>query len=122
MAFEMDHFNYHVTDMTRSVEFYEKALGMKVIREMGSPEGPVHFSMMGYEDQRVLLELMREASHTGAYDTGDRSYHFCVLTDDIESALILHRSMGCIHEERPGGNCHFIKDPDGYLIEIMKKR
>ena len=121
MQFEMDHFNYRVTDMAKSVAFYQKALGMQVIREMGSPDGPVHFTIMGYEGQRALLELMWVKDHSGPYDTGDRTYHFCVLTEDMEEALALHRSMGCIHEERPGGMCHFIEDPDGYLVEIMKK-
>ena len=122
MIFEMDHVNYHVTDMQRSVEFYEKALGMKILRKMGPPDGSVAFTMMGYDDSRVFLELLWEKNHEGPYDVGEQSYHFCVLTEDIEEALELHRSMGCIHEERPGGVCHFIEDPDGYVIEIMKKR
>lgn len=118
----MDHVNYHVSDMQRSVEFYEKALGMKVLRRMGPPDGSVAFTMMGYDDSRVFLELLWVKDHEGAYDIGEQSFHFCVLTEDIEEALALHRSMGCIHEERPGGVCHFIEDPDGYVIEVMKKR
>ena len=59
MSFVFDHFNYHVTDMDRSVAFYEKTLRMKVIREMGSSDGPVRFVMLGYDDQKVVLELKK---------------------------------------------------------------
>ena len=118
MSFVWDHFNYHVTDMKKSVEFYQKAFGMKVIREMGSPEGPVHFVMLGYDNEKVVLELKWDKSHEGKYDTGDRSYHFCVKTDKIEEALELYRSMGVITQEMNGHGC-FIQDPDGYLVEIL---
>ena len=119
MSFVFDHFNYHVTDMDRSVAFYEKTLGMKVIREMGSGDGPVHFVMMGYDDQKVVLELKWEKAHEGSYDIGDGSYHFCVKTDEFEKALALYEEMGII-VFRMGDHMCFIKDPDGYQIEVMK--
>lgn len=120
MRFVWDHFNYHVTDVNRSVEFYKKTLGMKVIREMGSDDGPVHFVMMGYEDSPVVLELKWEKDHQGTYELGDRSYHFCVKTEDIEEAIKYYQEMGIIHQQMGDHGC-FIKDPDGYLIEILKK-
>ena len=120
MQFVFDHFNYQVTDMDRSVDFYKKTLGMKVIREMGSADGPVHFVCLGYDDADVVLELKWEKDHEGAYDTGDKSYHFCVKTPDIEEALALYREMGIIVREMGGHGC-FIEDPDGYQVEILQK-
>ena len=121
MDYKFDHFNYHVTDMQSSVSFYEKALGMKAIREITPPDGSVAFTVMGYDNSDICLELMWERDHHGTYDPGDRAYHFCVVTRDFEKSLTAHREMGYVHEELPGGRCYFIKDPDGHLIEIMHK-
>ena len=120
MDFVFDHVNLLVTDMERSVAFYEKTLGMKVIREMGSADGPVHFVCLGYEGSDVVLELKQEKAHEGPYNLGDNSHHFCVKTPDIEEALALYREMGIIVREM-GGHGAFIKDPDGYEVEVLKK-
>ena len=121
MDYQFEHINYHVADMPGSVAFYEKALGMKEIRRIAPPCGSVAFTMMGYDTSDVCLELMWERDHHGAYDIGDRAYHFCVVTRDFEQSLMAHREMGCVYEELPGGRCYFIEDPDGHLIEIMRK-
>ena len=43
------------------------------------------------------------------------------MADDYESALAEHRAMGCVLLENEANNIYFIKDPDGYIIEIMPK-
>ena len=69
-----------------------------------------------YESNLTLWEK----THEGAYDTGDKSYHFCVKTPDIEEALALYKEMGIIVREMGGHGC-FIEDPDGYQVEILQK-
>lgn len=120
MEFVFDHVNVLVTDMARSVDFYEKTLGMKVLREMGSADGPVHFVFMGYEGSDMVLELKKDKNHEGKYDLGDNSHHFCVKTPDIAEALELYRGMGIITREMNGHGA-FIKDPDGYEVEVLQK-
>ncbi len=120
MNFVFDHVSLLVTDMARSVAFYEKVLNMKVLREMGSDDGPVHFVFLGYEGSDVVLELKREAAHEGPYALGDNSHHFCVKTPDIEEALALYRSMGIIVREMNGHGA-FLRDPDGYEVEVLQK-
>jgi len=120
MNFVFDHVNLLVTDMARSVAFYEKVLGMKVIREMGSADGPVRFVCMGYEGSDMVLELKWEAARKGPYALGDNSHHFCVKTPDIEEALALYRSMGIVLREMNGHGA-FIRDPDGYEVEVLQK-
>ncbi|MCR5795098.1 MAG: VOC family protein [Solobacterium sp.] len=121
MNVRFTHFNYHVADMERSVDFYTKALGLKVSRQFGPPSGEVAFTIMTDGESSAELELMWRKDHPQAYEKGERSFHFCIETEDFEVLHAIHKSMGCIYEEK-GRSCYFIEDPDGYLVEIMKKK
>jgi lactoylglutathione lyase len=39
MEFKIDHFNINVLDLAKSLEFYEKALGLKEIRRSEADDG-----------------------------------------------------------------------------------
>jgi lactoylglutathione lyase len=51
---------------------------------------------------------------------GDNPTHTAFVVDDYDAALELHKSMNCIDFIHADG-MHFLKDPDGYSLEIMSK-
>ena len=53
---------------------------------------------------------------------GDCEFHLAFRTDDYEAAHDLHEQMGCICYENPDMGIYFIKDPDGYWLEIVPAR
>jgi lactoylglutathione lyase len=120
MKVKIVHVNYHVTDMQKSVAFYEKAVGLRVVKESYSGDGNLHFVMMTDTDHNTELELMTKKDHPHPYDLGDKAFHFAIVPEDYDAMHALHAELGCIEREMPGGNCYFILDPDGNRIEIMR--
>ena len=120
MFFRMEHSCLYVADLKRSMEFYEKALDLKEIRRKGSAEIEVVFA--GNEASTRQLALIQKTGQTAPYELGDNSTHFAMRTDEIEAAKAKHAEMGCIDHEVPEFGVYFIRDPDGYLIEIMPVR
>ena len=122
MKFRMDHENLNVFDMERSVAFYEKALGLHVIRERKAPDGSFRIVFMGNDTTDFQLELTWTTEYDRPYDLGDCEFHLCFRTDDLEGARKLHEEMGCVCFVNPAMGVYFIQDPDGYWLEILPSR
>jgi lactoylglutathione lyase len=120
MFFKLEHNCIYVTDMQRALDFYEKALDLKELRRKSSPEMDIVF--IGNDQSAQQVEVIREAGRTKAYDHGENSVHFALRTDEIDAAKARHTAMGCIDHEVPAFGVYYIKDPDGYLVEIMPVR
>jgi lactoylglutathione lyase len=120
------HTMLRVTDPDRSRAFYE-ALGMEFRRESpivrnGELEATLYF--LGFPGQEEELELT--FNHDGStYDLGTAYGHVAIGVDDLEATLASLAEQGIEPEKPPyqvreGGSwlC-FVKDPDGYRIEII---
>ena len=120
------HTMVRITDPDRSRAFYE-ALGFAFERDMdivrnGEKEATNYFFSLGDADS--VLELTY--NHDGrAYELGTGYGHMAIGVDDLEGTLARLGEQG-IEPERPpyqvreGGNylC-FVRDPDGYRIELI---
>jgi lactoylglutathione lyase len=120
------HTMLRVTDPDRSRAFYE-ALGMEFRRESpivrnGELEATLYF--YGFPGQEEELELT--FNHDGStYELGTAYGHIAIGVDDLDSTLASLGEQGIDPERAPyqvreGGSwlC-FVKDPDGYRIEII---
>ena len=119
MKFKMVHENYNVTDLDKSIAFYEKALGLKEVRRKNAKDGSFILVYMKNDESDFELELTWLAGKEGKYNLGDEEFHLAFVTDDFDAAYELHQKMGCICFENREMNVYFIKDPDGYWIEII---
>ena len=120
------HTMYRITDPERSRAFYE-ALGFTFAREMdivrgGEKEATNYFFSLGDDDS--VLELT--FNHDGrSYDLGTGYGHIAIGVPDLDGTLVQLKELG-IEPERPpyqvreGGNrlC-FVRDPDGYRVEVI---
>jgi lactoylglutathione lyase len=117
-----------ITDPEKSRVFYE-ALGFTFAREMdivrdGEREATNYFFSIG--DQESVLELTY--NHDGrTYDLGSGYGHIAVGVEDLDGALTELASQG-IEPERPpysvsegGSRLCFVRDPDGYRIELIER-
>lgn len=120
MKFKMVHENYNVSDLERSIAFYEEALGLKEVRRKERENFTIVF--MGNEESDFELELTWLKEHPNAYDLGECEFHLAFRVDDFEAAHARHEAMGCICFENPSMGIYFIKDPDGYWLEIVPTR
>jgi lactoylglutathione lyase len=117
---------YRITDPAASRAFYE-ALGYEFRRDMdivrdGEREATNYF--FGFPDQEEELELT--LNHDGrTYDLGTGYGHIAIGVDDLDATLARLADQGIEPERAPyqvregGARLCFVRDPDGYRIEII---
>jgi catechol 2,3-dioxygenase len=112
-----------VADLNRSIAFYEKVLGMRVIRRK-----PDSACLGPYGEDREIVHLHQLASARPVPRRGLLGlYHFAILLPDRAS---LGRFVAHLAEigERAGMSDHFVSeavyltDPDGLGIEVYADR
>lgn len=120
MNFKMVHNNLNVVDVNKSMEFYEKALGLK---ETGRIEGEGFVIVyLGNETTDYRLELTQIFDHPQKYNLGENEFHLAFEADDFNAAHKLHKEMGCICFENEAMGIYFINDPDGYWLEVVPSK
>ena len=122
MTFKMIHENYNVSDLDKSLAFYEKALGLKETRRIEAPDGSCIIVYVKNEESDFELELTWLKDHPQPYNLGECEFHLAFRTADFDAAHALHEEMGCICFENPSMGIYFITDPDGYWLEIVPVR
>ena len=122
MKFRMYHENYNVLDLNRSLEFYNKALGLTEQRRKEAADGSFIIVYVGNDQADFQLELTWLRDRKEPYNLGDEEFHLAFETDDFEAAHQLHSEMSCICFENEKMGIYFIQDPDGYWLEIVPVR
>ena len=118
-----DHLNINVTDLERSIAFYDKALGLKEAKRKEAADGSFILVYLDDDSGHFLLELTWLRDKEGAYELGDNETHLCLRVEgDYDAVREYHREMGCICYENHDMGLYFINDPDDYWIEILPKK
>lgn len=119
------HTMIRVKDLDKSIEFYKKALGYEVSRVKDFPKAKFTLMYLSLPGDEQELELTYNYGH-GNYDLGDGYGHIALECEDF---IQLHERLkreGYDVTDLKGlsdnsANYFFVKDPDGYKIEIIKK-
>ena len=119
---QFSHFNFNVLDLQKSLDFYEKAIGLKPVRTKEAEDGSFKLVYLGDGITNFNLELTWMRDRKEPYNLGDLEYNLAFETDEYEAFHDRHKEMGVICYENPKMGIYFIKDPDGYWIEIVPKR
>lgn len=124
----MLHTMYRVTDLEKSLAFYTEVLGMRLLRRRDYPEGKFTLAFVGYGDEaeNTALELTHNWE-TDEYDLGTGYGHIAIEVEDVYQACDRIKARGgqVVREAGPMKNSSsgtilaFVKDPDGYLIELL---
>ncbi len=122
MNFKMVHENYNVADLDKSLEFYKKALGLTEKRRKVADDGSFIIVYVGNDSTDFELELTWLRDMDRPYNLGDCEFHLAFSTDDFDGAYKKHKEMDCICYENPSMGVYFISDPDGYWLEIVKRK
>jgi catechol 2,3-dioxygenase-like lactoylglutathione lyase family enzyme len=121
--FRLDHLAVHVSDMDRAVHFYTTILGLV---EVANPMGAGFVTWLAL-DERVTLHLVpgggapppsRTIQTHMALAVGDFDETIARLTDAGATFGELPRRPGKISTRPDGVRQAFVRDPDGYWIEI----
>ena len=122
MKFTFCHNNINVLDLQKSLEFYEKALGLKETSRIESEDGSFIIVYLGDGVSTHNLELTWLRDWDRPYNLGDNEFHLAFRVDDFDAAHELHKEMGCICFENEAMGIYFIADPDNYWLEVLPPR
>ena len=115
-----DHFNINVLDLERSIEFYQKALGLKEKKRKVASDGSFILVYLGEETTGFLLELTWLRDKKEPYELGENESHLCMRVEgDYDEIRKYHKELGCVCYENTSMGLYFINDPDNYWIEIL---
>ena len=83
--FRMLHTMIRVKDLDKSIDFYTRLLGMKLLRRMDFPEGKFTLAFVGYgsEDSHAVIELTHNWDQDAPYDLGNGYGHVALGVPDI---------------------------------------
>lgn len=123
------HTMIRVADLDKSIEFYTKVLGMKELRRSDNEQYRYTLAFVGYGDEKdnTVIELTYNWD-TNSYDHGNAFGHLAIEYDDIYKACDEIKKLGGVVSREPGPvlggttEIAFVKDPDGYSIELIQKK
>jgi lactoylglutathione lyase len=118
-----------VRDLDRSLDFYTRLLGMRLLMRREFPTGRFTLAFVGYGDEadHTVVELTHNWD-TERYDVGDGFGHLALGVEDIYATCDQLRARGAKITREPGPMKHgttviaFVEDPDGYKIEFVQKK
>ena len=127
--FKYLHTMIRVMDLEKSIEFYTKFFNMKLIRKKDFPGGKFSLAFLGYgsEVDNTVLELTYNWDQKEVYAKGNAWGHIALGVEDIYTLCDDLEKEGVLVTRKPGPMKHgttliaFIKDPDGYSIELIEK-
>lgn len=122
------HTMLRVGDLQRSIDFYTKVLGMKLLRQSDNEEYKYTLAFVGYQEESegAVLELTYNWG-VSEYELGTAYGHIAIEVDNAAQACEDIRNNGgkVTREAGPvkGGTTviAFVEDPDGYKIELIEK-
>ena len=128
--FQFLHTMIRVRDLDKSIDFYTRLLGMRLLRRKDYPSGEFTLAFVGYgdEDAHTVLELTHNWGQKEPYQVGTGFGHLAVGVPDIYGTCDRLDKEGVNIPRPPGPMKHggsviaFVEDPDGYKIELVERR
>ena len=123
------HTMLRVGDLPRSIDFYTRVLGMKLLRTTERPEQKYSLAFVGYASNPEQAEIELTYNHgVSSYEIGSAFGHMAIAVPDAKAACDKIRDGGgaVTREAGPvkGGTTviAFVTDPDGYKIELIERK
>ena len=116
----------NVEDVSRSIAFYEKALGAKVENQWGL-DGGIRWARIGFDGGRLMLNTPARANSAARRTRAEFSdtvlYVMCDDADSRRQELsTAGLPVGELHREEYGNDEFTVRDPDGYVIRFSSPR
>jgi len=127
-TFRLAHAMLRVADVERSIDFYTRLLGMKVLEQRDHKKNQFTQVYLGYGDgfSQMALELVFNWMQEEPYAKGDAFGHIAIQVTGINRLCNRLAAEGVPMPRAPRGQRHgdniiaFIEDPDGHRIELFQ--
>ena len=127
--FRLLHTMIRVQDLEKSIDFYTRLLGMNELRRTDFEGGRFTLAFVGYgdEESNAVVELTYNWDQAEPYELGDGFGRLAIAVPDAYAVCEAMEKEG-VEVPRPAGPTRhgtrviaFIKDPDGYMIELVQR-
>ncbi len=126
------HTMLRVKNMDKSIDFYSRLFGMTLYRRRDNEGGKYTTAFLGYGDEndQPAIELTYNWGHDDDYDKGAGFGHIAIGVPDIyglcemleKEGVEIPRPVGPLAHGGPNASIiAFVKDPDGYMIELGER-
>ena len=126
------HTMLRVKDIETSIDFYTRLFGMTLFRRRDNEGGKYTVAFVGYGDENSdrAIELTYNWGEDDDYDKGAGFGHIAIGVPDIyglcekleQEGVEIPRPVGPLKHGGPNASViAFVKDPDGYLIELGER-
>ena len=126
------HTSIRTSDMGRSIDFYTRLLGLKLLSRNEIPKNNAEIAFLQDpqgKGARLELTLYRDQKKFEQAEYEDRVFdHLAFEVKDMEKAISAMRKEGITITDEPfklspgGSYIAFIEDPDGTLIELIERK
>ena len=126
------HTSIRTSDMDRSINFYTKFLGLKLLRRREIPQNRAEIAFLQDPEgrgARLELTYYQNQNKFIQADYDDRLFdHLAFEIDDMEKTLSMMRKEKVTITDEPyrlgptGSLIAFIEAPDGILIELIERK
>ena len=117
-----------VGDLQRSIDFYTRVLGMKLLRTTERPEQKYSLAFVGYGTNPEHAEIELTYNHgVDSYELGTAYGHIALGVPDVYAACEKIRAAAATSRASRGRSraartvIAFVTDPDGYKIELIQR-
>ncbi len=127
-SFRLAHAMLRVANLERSIDFYTRLLGMRVLERRDHKKNQFSQAYVGYGAgfSQMTLELVMNWAREEPYTPGDSFGHVAIQVSGITALCERLAAAGTPMPRPPSGQRHgnnivaFIEDPDGHRIELMQ--
>ncbi len=127
MAASFDQFCINVSDLERSIEFYQDVLGFTITHRIEQPAGMNVTEVVFQGESGNRLQIACHHDVPGPIEHGNALWKFYVNTDDCEGLYSRCMAAGAESITAPVRldawpvTVAMISDPDGYKIEFVQQ-
>jgi len=127
--FRLLHTMIRVLDLDKSIDFYTRHLGMRLLRRTDFESGRFTLAFVGYDDEAetAVVELTHNWDQVDPYIQGDAFGHLAIAVPDAYAVCAVMEKEG-VNVLRSAGPMKgssrviaFVEDPDGYKIELVER-
>lgn len=126
------HTSVRTSDMARSIGFYTRMLGLKLLSRREIPQNDAEIAFLQDPEgkgARLELTFYRKQKEFMQADYEDRVFdHIAFDVNDIEQTVAAMRKENVTITDEPyrlgpgGPMIAFVEDPDGTLIELIERK
>jgi lactoylglutathione lyase len=125
LKFRFYYAGIRVRNLKRSIDFYTKTIGMKVVNKGTMPHGGKYVQLRD-KDSKQTLELNwypLGSRFYSEYTRGEEMDHLAFVVKDIDKAcreLLAKGATSAVSHLESKGTEVYVKDPDGIWIELLQ--